>query len=157
MNLHCEHEQSVLKGVKSGTMHHELAEHLESCETCQEIVFVAQCLQGEIAPTIDTLRLPESGVVWRRAQQRARAKAIAKATFPIFVARVAAFLVAILGAMWFTAASPAVRYWISEIGLRMVETSNHLWPAVFSGSMLAGMMAGSICIGVSSWYVLRQD
>src|SRR5215472_15383517 len=59
MTSHCEHEQSVLESLRSGTLHRGLPEHLERCEICQEVVFAAKCLQDEIAPTVATVHLPD--------------------------------------------------------------------------------------------------
>ena len=156
MTSHCEHEQSVLESLRSGTLHRGLPEHLERCEICQEVVFAAKCLQDEMAPTVATVHLPDAGLIWRRAQERAQARAVAKATLPILCARILAYSIAILAALWLVT-SPTVPSWMSEIGLRPVSTLDHFSSTVFSGSMLTGIVVSSVCIGFSSWYVLRQD
>ena len=157
MNPNCENEQSVLAALRTGTLRGELAEHVENCEACREVVLVALCLKEEIAPDAAKVRLPEAAFVWRRAQEQSRAQAIEKATLPIRYAHLAAYCVALLGAVWVLAAFPAIRSWILDLGFEFLPSLDHLWPAAFSGNMLAGIGASFGCIAVSSWYVLRQD
>jgi hypothetical protein len=157
MNPNCENEQLVLAALRTGTLHGELAKHVENCEACQEAMLVALCLKEEIAPDAAKVRLPEAAFVWRRARERSRAQAIERATLPIHYARLAAYGVAVLGTVWFLAAFPAIRSRIFYLGLELFPTFDHFRPAALSGNMMAGIGASFGCIAVSSWYVLRQD
>ena len=154
---YCEKEEAVLAALQSGTLGSELAEHLGQCESCREIVFVAKCLQRELGPAIAEARVPEAAFVWRRAQERARLQAIARAMRPIFLARLAAGIAAFLALVWAAFSAPAILAWMSE--LRMLPQLNlgATWPQVLTGSTLAGVVASLVCIGFSSWYMLRQD
>src|SRR5262249_41523346 len=96
IDMHREKEESVLAALLSGTLRPDLAEHIDQCETCQEILFVAQCLREKLRPAMPEFHLPKPAAIWRRAQDRARADAIAKATFPIRLAQIGAVVAAAL-------------------------------------------------------------
>jgi hypothetical protein len=86
----CDKEQAVAEMVQGGhwpdSCDPALKAHLEHCAACSEVVLAAQFLLEEKAALLATLKLPDAGLVWWKAQLRARREAAATATRPIALA-----------------------------------------------------------------------
>jgi len=87
---HCEKEQAVTELLQSGrwpdACDATLRSHAESCAVCSEVVLVARLLQEENASLLADVNLPDAGLVWWKAQLRARREAAELATRPIALA-----------------------------------------------------------------------
>ena len=73
--MFCEREQEVLDLIRAGRSPEEcetIAEHLRSCAACTDLVAVASTILSDEMSTIRSVRIPTSGVMWWRAQRRAR-------------------------------------------------------------------------------------
>jgi hypothetical protein len=85
--LQCEKEQAVAEMVQGGrwpdSCPPDLQAHLEHCAACAEVLLAAQFLLQEKAELLDGRKLPDAGLVWWKAQLRARREAAAMATRPI--------------------------------------------------------------------------
>jgi hypothetical protein len=79
----------------------QLAGHVASCPHCSDLVVVASAIVDERDHGEHQPRLPDAGIVWLRAQLRARDEARRRAARPLLVAQIAgaAVVIAIL-AMW---------------------------------------------------------
>ena len=79
----------------------DLATHVASCPHCADLVVVASAILDERDRGEQYARLPDAGIVWFRAQVRAREDARRRAARPLLIAQIAgaAVVVAIL-AMW---------------------------------------------------------
>jgi len=149
----CDQEQAVVSALLTGTLPDDLQAHVNVCEMCAEVVLVVRSLLQEIAPTLDELRPPDASRVWRQAQAFARQGAIAKATQPIRIARIAAYVTAVGALPWASLtllnSAPAFvrRFWTLDRPLSDALT----------GTTLLGMVASLIFVSLSSWYVLRQE
>jgi hypothetical protein len=119
----------------------EVSAHIAECPSCAEIVALAAALRQERKDACAEAHPPAAGIVWWRAERRAREEAARRAATPIsFVHAIAlgcagAALVAILG---FGAGS--VRHGVAQWwdGLR--------WPAA-PGGILVGVLS-ALPIGV---------
>jgi hypothetical protein len=86
----CEKEQAVTEMLQRGRWPEAcdsvLRAHAENCAVCSEIVLVAQALREEHAALLADMKLPDAGLVWWKAQLRARREAAELATRPIALA-----------------------------------------------------------------------
>jgi hypothetical protein len=92
----------------------ELREHVRHCTSCRELVEVATALLDEHHHAVAQAPVPSSGIVWWRAQMRARQEGARAATRPITVVQglslacAAGLLAAVAGFV-----SPEFRGWMS--------------------------------------------
>jgi hypothetical protein len=86
----CENELAVTELLQSGrwpeACDSALRSHVESCAVCSEVVLVAQFLREEHVHLLADVKLPDAGLVWWKAQLRARREAAELATRPIALA-----------------------------------------------------------------------
>ncbi len=86
----CEKEQAVTELLQSGRWPEAcdatMRSHVESCAVCSEVVMVSRLLQEENAALLADVKLPDAGLVWWKAQLRARREAAELATRPIALA-----------------------------------------------------------------------
>jgi len=86
----CEKEQALTETLQRGQWPEAcdpvLRAHVENCPVCSEIVLVAQALREEHAALLADMKLPDAGLVWWKAQLRARREAAELATRPIALA-----------------------------------------------------------------------
>jgi len=86
----CEKEQAVAEMLQCGhwpeACDPALRIHVEHCAVCSEVVLVAQFLREEHASLLADKKLPDAGLVWWKAQLRARREAAELATRPIALA-----------------------------------------------------------------------
>jgi hypothetical protein len=87
---HCEQEQAVTELLQSGRWPEAcpaaLRSHVESCAVCSEVVLVAGLLQEANSSLLAGVKLPDAGLVWWKAQLRARREAAELAARPIALA-----------------------------------------------------------------------
>ncbi len=86
----CEKEQAVTEMLQCGRWPEAcdpaLRTHVENCPVCSEVVLVGQLLREENASLLADMKLPDAGLVWWKAQLRARREAAELATRPIALA-----------------------------------------------------------------------
>ncbi len=86
----CENEPAVTELLQSGRWPEAcdapLRSHVESCAVCSEVVRVARLLQEANSSLLAEVKLPDAGLVWWKAQLRARREAAELATRPIALA-----------------------------------------------------------------------
>lgn len=96
----CEHEGAVLEAVESGRWPQacaaELRAHVGRCSICADVLLVAQTLQQESQWAHTEMALPAAGLVWWKAQMRARREAAVQAAEPIAMVEKAAGIFATL-------------------------------------------------------------
>ncbi len=89
--FHCEKEQDVLQGVRSGgwpgrgqgAPEDLLQRHAANCPVCADVALVAQFLQQEDEAAKAEASLPGAGLIWWKAQLLARRAAAERAIEPI--------------------------------------------------------------------------
>ncbi len=96
MNM-CDREQELLAALRSGNWTPELRAHFAACDSCAELAITAEFMQ-QAAATADQHVTP-AGLVWWKAQLRARREAAQTAARPVLIAERAAAIVALLGAV----------------------------------------------------------
>lgn len=149
----CDKEQTVVSALLTGTLPDDVRAHVSVCEECAEVMLVAQSLWQEVIPALGELYLPDASRVWRRAQAFARQRAIAKATQPIRVARIAAYVTAVIAMPW------AILTFLNSAPTFV----RHLWKPdrplsdALTGTIPLGIAACLIFVSLSSWFVLRQE
>ena len=155
---YCEHEQAVIAALETGSLPDELLPHVGGCPVCSEVALVAQCLREEADLLNSDLYVPDSGAIWRKAQARAREQALARATLPIRVVRTCAYALAILATPWLVLQFSRPPAWLPGLGLKHLPwmQMDGNWLNALTGTTLLGMSVTLICIGLSSWYMLRE-
>jgi predicted anti-sigma-YlaC factor YlaD len=77
----------------------ELLRHAETCESCREMVTVVSALRAERDRLRRSATVPSAGLVWWRAQLRARQQAALKAAAPLTAVHAAAVVAAVVLAL----------------------------------------------------------
>lgn len=155
-NHYCEKEQQVATAVRCGTLPDELKGHVAACDICAEVMVVASLLQHEIVPATPTTTPPDAALIWRRGQETARRKAVARATAPIRIARICASVVALLSILW-AATSFTMPSWFPDLGSQHLGILNRSLSITLTPTTVLGIGGSLICMLLSSWYVLRQE
>jgi hypothetical protein len=159
MNEHfCEKEQPVVAALCGSSGDAEILGHARSCPVCSEVLRVAEFLResAQLA-THELSALPDPALIWRKAQNLAREKALVRATLPIRIARISAF-VAVLAAPRLILESHRLWPLMAELWLRHLSSTNRLWASDLNETALVLEITGTtICIGLSSWYMLREE
>lgn len=87
--MECIREADVLEAVTCGrwpgTCDEELLAHVSSCSICSDAAQIALLLRDDYALNSERVRVPSPGLVWWRAQLRARQEAARAAARPINV------------------------------------------------------------------------
>jgi len=103
----CPHEADILDLVAidqwPARADAALRAHAESCEVCGDLAAAASAIVQlrEETPAAD-VRVPDASVVWYRAQMRARAENMQRASRPILVVQYAALACALVIALAFS-------------------------------------------------------
>jgi len=121
----------------------ELRVHAERCPICAEVAGVAAALEGERETLRAEAALPDSGLVWWRAQLRARREAAKMAGRPITAAQVLALAAAagLAGACfgatsaWFQAAMTRIAAGLQGVPLEAL-VAEHGLAAAAGGTVL---------------------
>ena len=152
----CEKEQAVLAALQNGNLSGELFDHVETCPICGETVITVEELRPEAARLERSLNPPDYyAMILRRAKQRAREEAVARATLPIRVALGCTVLVSIVSTPWLVAYLMRLRWELPLLSPVYILQRN--WPGALSGSIAIDMAITLLCIALSSWFVLREE
>jgi hypothetical protein len=160
MNEHfCEKEQQVVAALCGSSRDAEILGHAGRCPVCSEVLLVSEFLRESTQLAAHELSaLPDAALIWRKAQALAREKALVRATLPIRIARISAFVVAVLAAPWLIFESHQLWPVMPDFWPRHLSFTNRLWPSDSSETALPLALAATIiCIGLSSWYMLREE
>jgi len=127
----CDRETDVLEVVRTGRWPEacdaDLRAHVAGCAVCAEVVLVAEALRRQDAGAWLEARLPAAGLVWWKAQIRARREAAERAAEPMNVVAIAACaclacsLVALAVWQW-----PRIASW--SRWFRVLPFRYSLWP-----------------------------
>jgi hypothetical protein len=83
----CNRERELVEAVASGhwpdACGEELRNHIAACGVCKDVVVVARALHEEHACALEDVRVPPAGLVWWRAELRARQEATRVAERPM--------------------------------------------------------------------------
>src|SRR5262245_34812596 len=85
--VECIREQEVLDAITSGRwpdrLGDELASHVAECTICADLGLVAESLSSDYQSALQNVRVPSAGLVWWRAELRARQHAVQTVERPI--------------------------------------------------------------------------
>jgi len=103
----CAHEDAVAAAARSGQWTPELRAHRDGCMSCAEVTLVVAAMAADAEELMDLDRpLPDSGVIWFRAQLADRENMLRRATRAIVwvqratIAAVAAVGLAFAPGLW---------------------------------------------------------
>jgi hypothetical protein len=152
--IECNREQEVLDAITAGRwpdrLNEELSTHVATCSICADLGLVAQSLNADYQDALSNVRVPSAGLVWWRAEIRARQDAVQTVNRPIRWAQYIAAGCGIVAVLLF---------------LRLVDFS------VFSGSHLQELIGNflpipivyvmlgalAVVISVAAYLVLFDD
>lgn len=157
----CEREHKTAASVRREALDHETASHAQECAVCSEIVLVSRflnedCALGEHGRTA----LPDPMRIWQEAQLRAKKEAMRRALRPIRYMRVLA-CIAFACSPWLRLLLQIGREfagsWSQTLGINIASASK-FWPVMANQSIvLLGAFGTIVLLGLSSWYMLRQE
>jgi hypothetical protein len=159
MTAECSCEEDVLDAITSrrwpDRCSRELRAHVTSCGVCTDLVLVATALLEDRELAWSEARIPPSGVVWWRAQLRAREDAARAAARPLaFIQGVAASVALWLGVTIVRAVPAAdLSAWRSWIGT-WIPTVSFTTPDVARLVQVADIVPISILCLLAAWLVL---
>lgn len=156
---YCEKEPEVVAALCSRSHDARILDHAHSCPVCSEVLLVSEFLRksAQLA-TQEFSALPDAGLIWRKAQALAREEAVVRATLPIRVARISALIVAVFAAPWLILESHQLWPWMADLWPRHLSSTNRFLLSDSNETALVLAIAGTIiCIGLSSWYMLREE
>jgi hypothetical protein len=121
----CCREQDILDALASGRWPDRVADdlrtHAADCQFCGDLIASVGPLLSDRVDLSSAGHLPSSGVMWWRAQMRARQEATREAARPITIAQIVGFAcVAVLAAVAIAWVSPVMRTWAVEWTLNLV-------------------------------------
>lgn len=168
----CEQEAAVLEAVESGRWPHacdtELRAHVSQCSICADVLLVAQTFQQENQWARAEVALPASGLVWWKAQMRARREAAERAAEPIAMVEKAAgifgivFLIALTVWRW-----DLVTEWLSWLADLPHSAAFHPDGLLSSDSLITtqnfgflAILSAGACLLLASvvlYYALSKD
>jgi hypothetical protein len=157
MKKYCEKEQAVVAALRSGSLYDELLVHVSSCPFCAEVLLVMDSLREEPAFAQDEPRMCDAARIWQRAQGLAREKTVARATLPIRIVWTFACVAAIFAMPWLVLVLLKLPLGMADLGLTHFSLLDRPWSPTLTSSMLLSVTVALICIGFSSWYMLREE
>lgn len=126
----CSREDDLLEALQTSAWPdccgQDLRDHVHACTACTNLVAIVLPLLDEHHVATSSAPVPSSGVVWWRAQMRARQEAARAAARPISIAQAIAFACAVgLVAGGVSLLTPALGTWFGWAG-----SLAGAWPAV---------------------------
>ena len=136
--IECPREQELLDALASSRWparcDPELRAHVAACSVCADTLAVALPLLMEGDVAYAEAQVPSSGMVWWRAQMRARREAERAASRPIAIVQAVAFacgaVLVTIAALWARPALPNMREWLIDLRGSIVADATSLTSAV---------------------------
>src|SRR4030095_14223047 len=92
--MECDREIEIVEAVTCGRwpagVDEELQLHAATCAVCTDVVQVSLALTQDRSNALVSARVPSAGLVWWRAEMRARRDAVERATRPMRIVKWAA-------------------------------------------------------------------
>src|SRR5215813_2457129 len=147
--FYCDRESQIATAIHGGNYDPEILNHARACPVCFEVLLISNFLGEELQlAQHEFASLPEAGLVWRKAQAKARENATAKAMRPIQLTRIFAAVVAVFAALWFIFAPHSLPHWTTNLGFK--AAMNEILASSFNFTILLGMIIALACITLSS-------
>ena len=145
--MECDREIEIVEAVTCGRWpagaDEELQSHAAACPVCMDVVQVSLTLTQDRSNGLLSARVPSAGLVWWRAEMRARRDAVERATRPMRLVEWTA-LACVLAAVG------VFLYWIGPAGLAEL-----LWQP--SLAFFAGLGLLILLSTVVFYFVLSRD
>jgi hypothetical protein len=157
----CPREPDLIEAVTTGQWpdrsNADLRTHVTICEGCRDLASILLHLGDAWDSTRSEVRLPASGLVWWRAQMRARQEAADAAARPIAVVQTVA---AVAGGALALSCLVALAPWLTSflepwLGLLTIDVTGV--PATESGKLLAGGVASLLVIATLAVYLVVAE
>ena len=88
--IECAREMEILDAIASGRWPEradaELRSHASSCTICTDVALVAALYRDDYESALEHARMPSAGLVWWKAELRARREAVRVASRPMTLA-----------------------------------------------------------------------
>ena len=164
----CEREAELVEALTSGrgpeAWGDDLRRHVTACAVCAEIALVAQAFEQENDQARVKMALPAAGLVWWKAQMRARREAAERAAQPIAIVERLAWVSGVLSLL---GAAIWQRGWIEEwlIWLGQTVKSGHFaWSTLWTHgnwavpwSLAVMMVMGPLLLVTALIYAVLAD
>jgi hypothetical protein len=159
--VECAYEAEVLAAVLSERwpehVDASLREHAAGCAVCSEVAMVAGALEASLEEMRAVAPVPDSSLVWRRAQFRARREAVEAAGRPISAVQAIAFACAmgLMGAC-FGATSTWFQAVLARVSKQDVLASVTALLSVHLALVL-GLVAVVLLVPTAVYFVVARD
>ncbi|HLV96400.1 MAG TPA: hypothetical protein VKS44_14505 [Candidatus Acidoferrales bacterium] len=137
--FHCKEEMRVIKSARTGFWDADLEQHVATCAVCSEAAATARLLNEMRATDEAECRIPDSGLMWWKAQLLAKREAGERATQPISVVERFAYALGAVCAIGVCAWQwQALRDWLISVGTSGVRQGGVFFSnlAAYSGKIL---------------------
>jgi hypothetical protein len=157
----CEREEQTAAAVLYGAIDSEVASHAQRCTACSDILLVGEFLRndGTLADG-EKNALPDPGLIWGKAQQRAAQRAVRLALRPIRIMTALACL-AFVCSPWLRLLLPLAQSLASSFSGTLDSNLVFFfkaWPTTPNQPVLLLAVFGTIVLlGMASWLVLREE
>lgn len=129
----CPNEPRVIRCARTGFWDTELQQHVTKCRACAEAASIARLLNEMRATDEAEARIPDSSLMWRKAQFLATRDAGERATQPISFVERFSYAVAIVGLLGlFVWQWQAIRSWLIGLGSGGTKSAFTWISAVFA-------------------------
>jgi len=140
----CPFEAEVLAGVVKDP---DLLAHVKTCAVCSEAALLMHAFDEAQDRSRAEAPIPDAGLVWWRAQLRARREAVRTAQRPIAVTQAIALICAVILLASFLGAAAG---WFQAIASKMTLFTEH-WP------LIATMVALVLLVPTAVYFALGRD
>jgi len=152
--IECIREQEVLDAITAGRwpdrLGEDLSSHVEGCAICADLGLVAQSLSADYQESLKDVRVPSAGLVWWKAELRARQDAVRTVNRPIRWAQYIAAGCGIAAVLFFLR---LVNFSVFS-GLHLQELIGDFLPIPFVYVMLGAL---AVVISLAAYLVLFDD
>jgi hypothetical protein len=129
-----------------------LRRHAAECHVCRDLAAVAEAVGALNDATLADAHVPDAGLVWYRAQVRARQELTRRAARPVVAAQAAAVLLGGVGvlAAWRAGGAAALDWWSQHSAPALPQTAVWSELAGVTASPLWGWLLG----GAAAWALM---
>ena len=155
--MNCEREFDVLDAVMSGrwpdVCEDELRTHAQQCAVCVDLIDVAHVVRSEHLADMHEANVPPSGVVWWKAQRRARHEAVAAAQRAITAVQTGTMAIAvIIGIAIIGGAGALVARFTNVFDFELVFFKPNV-----DVMILAGLLSILVLTPIAVWLMVHED
>jgi hypothetical protein len=166
--IECPHESDVLTAVFTrrwpDRADEALRAHVEACSICADLATVSAAFEADCDESRGRVQVPDAGLVWWRAQLRARQDAVRTVVRPITVAQAVAVAsaVGVLGAV-FGATTTWFQNAVRGLGATVASWSLPALPEAVSATitgqwmLLAGATLALVITPIAVYLAVRDE